>query len=104
MKYLLLLFLGLSIGISGEMLIPKKFYVTVGGGCFAQKENGLVFMPQLIIYNPKLNPYPRQYGGHEMDFVPSYRYAYALLTGEISHLNQDECNKLIQKFIDGERK
>lgn len=104
MRYLTVLLLGLSLGIGGEFILPKSLYTTVGAGCIKQKSNGYIYIPQLIIYSTKIDPYPRFYGGHPMTFVPSYRYAYALLSGELSYLNQKDCNNIVSKFIDGRRK
>jgi hypothetical protein len=108
MKYLLVLSLGIGLGIGGEFLIPKKLWTTVGNGCIKERANSsgpdYVFMPELRIYNYKTDEYPVMFGGKAMTFVPSYRYAYALLTGELSYLNQDECNSLKMKFIKAEKK
>lgn len=106
MKYLLILLAGISVGISGELLIPQKLYVTVGGGCIKQKSDGRVYMPELLIYDAKMTDfdYPIMYGGNPMTFVPSYRYAYALLTGELTYLSTKDCNSLIEKHIDAVEK
>ena len=100
MKILLTLFLGILIGIGGEFLIPKSYYVTVGSGCI--RDGNMIFMPELRIYNEKMDKYPLPYGGLPMEFVPSYRYAYALATKEISYLPQNECNVLVEKILDNE--
>ena|SRR5271165_1946414 len=105
MKYLLILLLGITIGIGGEFLIPKNLWTTVGSGCIKQTADGRVYMPELRIYDSKWgsDTYPIIFGGRPMTFVPSYRYALALLTGEISYLNTDECNKLVEKIQEHEK-
>lgn len=103
MKYLFLFLAGISLGIGGELLIPQRLYTTVGAGCIRQKADNRVYMPQLLIYDKNQADYPIPFGGHAMTFVPSYRYAYALLTGEFTYLKQNECNELIDKYIDSRR-
>ena len=103
MKYLAMLFLGIFVGIGGEFLIPKKFYTTVGAGCIKQKDDKHIYMPELYIYDKDVDPAPILFGGSPMTFVPSYRYAYALLTGEISYLNSGDCNAIVEKLIDSRR-
>jgi hypothetical protein len=100
MKYLVLLIVGIILGIGGELLIPENLYTTVGSGCIKYKVDGRTYMPELLIYDKTMADYPIQFGGHPMTFMPSYRYAYALLTGEFSYLSQSECNDLIGKYID----
>ena len=106
MKYLLILLLGILIGIGGELLIPTKFHTIVNGECILQKSDGRVFIPEMIMYDKKQSPYPLTIGtsGKPMTFMPSYKYAYALLIGDLSYLSRNECNVLIGKYIEGNKK
>lgn len=106
MKYLFILLFGIFVGIGGELLIPKNLYTTIGGGCLTEKGSKYVYMPTLMIYDPtnKEYPYPLPALGYPTSFVPSYRYAYALLTKEIVSLSQDNCNTITAKLTDSKRK
>lgn len=106
MKWLSILLLGICLGIGGEFIIPSNFRTTVAGGCISQKSDGRTYMPELLVYDPKFSPVPIQVGriGSGIAFVPSYRWAYALLTKEVSYLDQDKCNALIQKYWDDRNK
>lgn len=104
MRYLYILFLGICIGILGELLIPENLSPTIGTICIKRASDGLVFIPQLLIYDKKINDDIVRVGGDAVAFVPSYRYTYGLLTGEIKYLNKDECNVLLLKYYSHEHK
>ena len=97
MKYLFVLFLGIAIGISGELLIPKSYRYGQTTGCL--KDGPYVFIPTGKLYDPKRDKRPFDvFVNH--GFIPSYKFAYYLYTGRLSWMSMEECSKVQDLSVD----
>lgn len=102
MRYVVIFLLGVIMGVGGEFLIPKNKQFGQTIGCVEYKDLG-VFIPEAYLYNSKTDQYPIGLVLEE-GYVPSYRYLFALLTGEVRRLPNEECNKLIDLLHEQDEK
>lgn len=102
MKLLIGILVGLSLGIGGELLIPKRYWYGRTSGCLKLSTNQ-TFMPSGYMYDATVYKYPVMLF-MESGFIPSYRFLYSILSKESEWLPIEKCNKLTKLVIESQKK
>lgn len=98
MNKALLIITGLLIGIGGEWFIPDKYGYPISMGCI--KSNDVIWYPMLAVYDSKTDKYPIGFGSQYR--VTSYQSLYDHISGRVSILKTEDCNKITELYIKGE--
>lgn len=99
MNKIIILLIGICMGIGGEWLIPEKYSYPFSSACI--KEGDDVWLPMISVYNPKTDKYPIGFAGDLS--TTSYKSLFDyLLPPKIYKLSTEECNKIIELYIEGE--
>lgn len=84
--------IGCALTLTGEFYMPAQYVMNLTYGCWKSKNNpDLVFLPETYIYNQKRKDFIGLYAPSS-GAIPSYVVALDILTGELYHMTQDECN------------
>lgn len=92
MKYVLILFLGIGLGIGGEFFILDEYTMNVTTGCYISDKH-YVFLPSVTVTKVGVNPWetPVPLVANNFNWR-SYEILWAYLTGEIRRLDAAACN------------
>lgn len=96
LKYLLTLLVGISLGVGGEMFMPKNLAVNLTSGCVRSTTTGNIFILAMFLQmSNQEKPFPLW--DPDLNWN-DYVNAYGFLSGNLERLSNDECVALFQKM------